>query len=281
MGGAGMIMLLSSFATSLAGFELPFNMTPVEERAALWAYYQGLFPTLEKREYINGVYAIDENLRQQWLEHNEFPPYEFALEEGKILFETPFANGHSYADCFDNGGIAIRQTYPRFDVETGEVMTLERAINRCRRTNDEKPYGWKKGKLAAISAYLAYTSRGKAMAIELPDEAAALAAYERGRAFFYSKRGRLNFACADCHVRAVGKHLRDQPLAPIVGLVNHYPVYGLQWGELGTLHRRFSGCMHQIGAKPLKAQSRAFRELEYYLSFLSNDLPVNGPGIYR
>ena len=45
----------------------------------------------------------------------DFPPYEFAVDEGEALFATPFANGKSYADCFANGGDGIRQNYPYFD----------------------------------------------------------------------------------------------------------------------------------------------------------------------
>ena len=45
----------------------------------------------------------------------QFPPYHFALDNGKELFAEPFANGHTYADCFANKGIGIRQDYPMFE----------------------------------------------------------------------------------------------------------------------------------------------------------------------
>ena len=56
------------------------------------------------------------------LDLEDFPPYEFDLEEGEALFNTPFADGGSYADCFENGGIAIRQNYPKWDREN-EIPT--------------------------------------------------------------------------------------------------------------------------------------------------------------
>jgi len=113
---------------------------PEEDREAFRNYYQSRFPEVALAEYINGIYALDEDARKQWMEIEEFPPYEFAIEEGEILFGTNFANGQGYADCFENAGIGIRQNYPQFDLEHGEVITLELAINQCRERNSEAPY---------------------------------------------------------------------------------------------------------------------------------------------
>ena len=54
--------------------------------------------------------------------------------------------------------------------------------------------------MADISAYMAYTSRGNKINVQIPDDPKALEAYERGKKHFYAKRGQLNMACADCHV---------------------------------------------------------------------------------
>ncbi|MGD2033391.1 MAG: sulfur oxidation c-type cytochrome SoxA, partial [Gammaproteobacteria bacterium] len=133
--------------------------TPEEDRAAFTEYFKKRFPDVAVEDYVNGVYSIDKPAYEQWLQIEEFPPYELALEEGKELFETPFANGKTYADCFPNGGMGIRQNYPYFDIETGQVKTLEQEINECRVKNGEDPLPYKKGKIASISAYMAYTSR--------------------------------------------------------------------------------------------------------------------------
>jgi sulfur-oxidizing protein SoxA len=115
----------------------------------------------------------------------------------------------------------------------------------------------------------------------MPTSDPARAAYESGKANFYLKRGQLNLSCADCHVTAAGKHLREQTLAPLLGAVNHYPVYGLNWGALGTLHQRFVGCFEQVKAESDYLQSTIFKELEYFLAIMSNGLPMTGPGIHR
>ena len=124
--------------------------TPEEDRKAYQAYFEKRFPDTPFADYINGVYSIDKESRAQWEEIEEFPPYELALEEGETLFNTPFANGKTYGDCFPNGGIGIRQNYPYFDTKSGQVKTLEQEINECRTANGEKPYKWKRGKLAAV-----------------------------------------------------------------------------------------------------------------------------------
>jgi len=254
---------------------------PEEDRIAFQNYYLTKFPDVEKDDFVNGVYAVDKVARDQWEVLEEFPPYELALDQGETVFNTPFANGKTYADCFDNGGIAIKQNYPYFDTERGEVVTLELAINECREANGEKPFKYKRGDIAALGAYMAYTSRGQKINVVIPDDPRALAAYEMGKKFYYTKRGQLNFSCSDCHVGGSGGAIRTETLSPALGHVSHWPVYRLKWGAVGTLHRRFGGCNGQVRAKPFPAQSEEYRNLEYFLTYMSNGLTYNGPGVRR
>lgn len=251
--------------------------SPEEDRKAAVEYFKQRFPDVPFKEFVNGQYALDEDRRSQWESLQDFPPYEFAVAEGKEMFETPFANGKTYASCFDNGGIGIRQNYPYFDMEKKEVITLELAINRCREANGEKPLRYKKGDIASISAYMASTSEGKEFDIKVPDEPAAMAAYKDGKEFYYSRRGQLNFSCASCHVQNPGNWIRADLLSPALGQPSNFPVHRSKWGELGTLHRRFAGCNNNVRAEPLPPQSLEYRNLEYFLTYMSNGLPVVGP----
>ena len=251
--------------------------TPEEDRLAFVDYFTKRFPDVAVDDYVNGVYAIDKPAYEQWVEIEEFPPYELALGEGKDLFETPFANGKTYADCFANGGMGIRQNYPYFDTETNQVKTLEQEINECRVKNGEDPLPYKKGAMASLSAYMAYTSRGNKFDVKIPNDK-ALAAYENGKEFYYAKRGQLNFSCADCHVSNSGMMIRADKLSPALGHPTHFPVYRSKWNDMGTLHRRFDGCNKQVRANPLPAQGEEYRNLEYFLTYMSNGMEVNGPG---
>jgi sulfur-oxidizing protein SoxA len=217
-------------------------------------------------------------MRRQWQEIEQFPPYEFSLEKGKELFATPFANGKTYADCFPNQGVGIRQNYPYFDASEGKVVTLEWALNRCRGANGESALPYVGDAMAALTAYMAFTSRGKPFAIEIPDDPRALEAYQNGKRYFYTRRGQLNFSCATCHVQYPGEHMRAEILAPALGILNAMPIYRSEWGGMGTISRRFTTCNSQIRGLPLEPQSEEYRDLEYYLSYLANGLPISGPG---
>jgi sulfur-oxidizing protein SoxA len=251
---------------------------PLQDQQQFRQTYQKLFPQLALKDYANGVYAIDEIARGSWQAIEEFPPYEAAIEQGEALFKMPFKNGRHYADCFANKGIGIANQYPQWQKQQGEVITLEKALNDCRIANREPPLSYQRGDIANLLAYMAFTSRGKPIETIIPqDDPRALIAYEQGKEFFNRRQGKLNFSCATCHVENAGKLLRSEMLSPSLGHPASWPTYRLKWGEMGTLHRRFSNCFAQLKIPPLPAQSKEFRNLEYYLSFMSNGVPISGP----
>ncbi len=271
--------ILTIAATTLALSLTPLVATqasPAEDLEALQGYFKKKFTDVALDDYKNGVYAIDAASREQWEEMEEFPPYELAIDDGEILWGKKFANGKSYADCFGDVG-AIRGKYPHYDEANDDVVTLEGALNKCRVDNGEKPFKWKKGKLAKLSAYVAYQGRGGKVDVKVSGEKAE-AWYNTGKNFFYAKRGQLNMACADCHVYYAGQNIRADKLSPTLGHTTHFPVYRSKWGNLGTLHRRYAGCNKQVRAKPFKAQSKQYRALEYFHAYMSNGLELNGPG---
>jgi len=262
----------------LGGFTLSAQATPKEDLEKFRSYFKKRFPDTPFNDYINGVYSIDSASREQWEMIEEFPPYELNIDKGMAMFNTPFENGKTYASCFENGGIGIAHNYPFFDTKSGQVITLEGSINACRKANGEKPLKWKKSPMADISAFMHYTSRGKTINIQVPNDPGALAAYQRGKNHFYGKRGQMNMSCADCHVYNAGNKIRADLLSPALGHTSHFPVYRSKWGGLGTIHRRYGGCNKQVRAKPLKAQSDEYKALEYFHSYMSNGLEANGPG---
>lgn len=254
------------------------QVNPPAEQKAFQNYFRQQFPNVPPDDFVNGPYSMDKGMRKQWEDIMQFPPYDFALDEGKKLFNTPFKNGKTYADCFPNKGIGIRQDYPYFDSKTGKVVTLSVAVNACREANGEKPLNWQKGPLTSILAYMAETSRGKRFDIKIPKDPRALAAYEDGERYFYARKGQLNFSCASCHVQSAGKRLRGDVLAPALGILASFPIYRSEWGSMGTIERRFTSCDSQTRAVPLKPTDPTYRNLEYFLSYMSNGLPIAGPG---
>jgi sulfur-oxidizing protein SoxA len=230
-------------------------------------------------EFANGVYAIDEDARAQWREIEEFPPYEFALEAGEDAWKRGPGGATSYTACFEGEPAEIRPRYPMFNSALGRVETLETAINRCRREQGAGELAYDSEEMIALTAYLAYISRGRPLRISVPqEEPRAEAAYEAGKRFYYSKRGQLNFSCYDCHVISAGQNVRADRLSPSLGHPTHFPVYRSKLGKVISLHQRFYGCVRDVRAKPFELQSEEFRNLEYFLSYMSNELEVNGPG---
>lgn len=251
---------------------------PEQERQAWRRYFSERFPDVPIDDFVNGPYSVDAQMRSQWESIMEFPPFEFAVGDGEELFHQVFANGKGYADCFPNGGIGVRQNYPQFDAQSGQVVTLEMAVNQCRERNGEEPYAWMSPEITAISAYMSSTSQGQRFDIRIPDDPRALAAWEEGKQYWYTRRGQLGFACASCHLAIGGQRLRAERLAPALGIVAAFPIYRSKWGSMGTMSRRFQTCENNVGAKPAAAQSDAYRNLEYFLTYMSNELPVAGPG---
>jgi sulfur-oxidizing protein SoxA len=252
---------------------------PAADRAAFEAYYRDRFPDVPFSEFANGIYAIDDDARSQWVDIEAFPPYEFAIEAGETEWQAELVNGKSYADCFDIPVDDIRPQYPQYDAERGEVVTLDVAVNDCRLALGVAALDYGSEAIINLTAYLAYEARGKVVATRVPeDDPGALAAYEAGKRFYYTKRGQLNFACYDCHVLSVGQYVRADRLGPSLGHPTHFPVYRSKLGGMITLQQRFYGCVRDVRAKPFDLQSTEFRNLEYFLSYMSNGLEFNGPG---
>jgi len=268
-------LIIASALIALPGFSAHAN--PADDKEKFQTFFTKKFPHIELNEFANGVYALDPESRAQWKSIEEFPPYEFAIEEGEALYKKPFITGRTYADCLPNGGIGLAHNYPRFDARENKVITLAQEINTCRRRNREEPLAWGEGELALILTYLVNTSRGEKIDITIQSNAATKA-YEKGKKLYYTRTGQLNIACAHCHIDYSGKRIRADVLSPALGQTSHFPVYRARWGEVGTLHRRFAECTQLSRAKAYPLQSEAYNNLEYFLSYMSNGIELNGPG---
>jgi len=257
---------------------LPAFAGPKEDLAAFRGFYEKLLPQVELQAHKDGSYALDEALREQWLEMEDFPPYEIAVDDGAELYQQGFPNGKGYSDCLGEGAPAVKNQYPYFDAASGTVVTLEQVLNACRVENQLEPLDYQGEEIAALMSYIAMESRGQVSHVTIPDDPRALAAYEEGKRFFYERRGQLNFACSSCHLQSAGKMLRAERLSAALGHTTHWPVYRGKWERVGLLHERFQECNEQVRAEPLAAQSETYRNLEYFLTYMSNGMELNGPG---
>ena len=264
-------------ALACASLISPLSAGPEEDLRLYQDYFKKRFPDIELREFADGVYALSAPLRENWEAIEEFPPYEPFIERGETMWNTPFANGKSYAGCFPEGP-GSRHLYPQWDKAQGQVVTLALAINQCREANGEKPLKYMKGPIADLLAYMGYESRGQLTNVIVPaDDPRAQDAYNQGKEYYFTRRGQLNFSCDQCHFGNAGMNLRSNVLSTAVGQTTGWPVYRSRWGTAGTLHWRYIGCNIQVRAKPLPAQGEAYRNLEYFHTHMSNGMELNGP----
>lgn len=254
---------------------------PDEDKDSLQRYFNERFPARPLEDFANGALAFETVTPAEQKIPDATPPLQTQLDEGRKLFETPFANGKTYGNCFRNAGYNIASDYPYFDVVSAQVKTLETEINECRKKNGEAPLPYDQAALAKISAFMYSTSRGNRINVIVPDDTRAVEAFNNGKRFFFSRRGQQNMSCAHCHLDNMGKKLRTTTLAPILGLTARAPLLRAKWDGLGILHRSFAECTTRAGAKPFALQGEEYRNLEFYLNYVSNSLPLQGPSIAK
>ena len=249
------------------------HASPEQDKQDLIKYFTSKYPNVKIDDYVYGALAFDPDSKAQYDAIMEFPPFDSQIDAGRKMWETPFKNGKTYADCMPNGGKMIAGNYPMFDEAKGKVVTLEDVVNDCRVANGEAPFKLSDPKtIGTLSAYMRTLSDGMIMNIKVQGPKAT-AAYEAGRKTFFRRTGQLNFACATCHIQNAGNRLRSELLSPVVGQAVHWPVF--RGGDnLVLLQQRYEGCFKSVRAVSAPQGSATLNNLEYFHSALSNGMPM-------
>lgn len=215
----------------------------------------------------------------QALQLDDFENPAFASVENAIAeFEkVDGAAGKSCADCHSIEDFkGLRVGLPRWNEKLGKPETLEMIINRSRTEHMQaEPWKWEAPEMLAMTAYIGLQSRGQAVDVQTDGPMAEWA--KKGEELYYTKVGQLNMSCSQCHEDNYGNMIRADHLSQ--GQINGFPVYRLKWGGLGSIHRRFSGCMKNIRAEPYKRGSDEFIALELYVASRGEGLSVEVPSV--
>lgn len=172
----------------------------------------------------------------------------------------------------------VAARYPAYDQTVGQLVNLERRINLCRVNHQQlDALEYESTTLLSLTAYVASLSRGSALAVDV--RGPAQPQFERGRAYFFSRRGQLNLACNQCHDDNWGRRLRGDLISQ--GHGNAFPAYRFEWQTLGSLHRRIRDCDIGVRAQPHASGSQIYTALELYLAWRARGLEVETPGIRR
>ena len=200
---------------------------------------------------------------------------------GKIWSEPAGKKNRSCASCHQDASTSMRGVaarYPRIDAASGRLLNLEGRINACRVGHQgAEPFRYESEELLAITAYVARQSRGERIAVSI--DGPARAHFEAGQAAYHLRRGQMNLSCSHCHDAQWGKRLLSETISQ--GQPNAYPAYRLEWQILGSLERRLRACLSGIHAEMLPYGSPEYLDLELYLAWRAQGLPIETPGVRR
>jgi sulfur-oxidizing protein SoxA len=203
-----------------------------------------------------------------------------AVDQAMAQFSTPDGKeGKSCASCHEGGPeefAGLRAHLPRWNADTNKPETLENIINECRTERmGAEPWKWEAKEMVNMTALVGLQSRG--VAVDVQTDGPMEQWYEKGKELYYTRVGQLDMACSNCHEDNWGKMIRADHLSQ--GQTNGFPVYRLKWAGLGSIHRRFKGCMENIRAEPYKRGSDEFIALELYVASRGEGLGVETPAV--
>lgn len=200
--------------------------------------------------------------------------------DGEALWTAKAGSAEkSCADCHQDAaasmkGVAAR--YPAFSAEHSRPLDLQGRINACRETKQQAaPFAPESKELLALSAYVGRQSRD--MPIAPPDDPRLAPFRARGEALYKQRLGQLNFSCANCHDDNAGQKLASAVIPQ--GHPTGYPLYRLEWQSLGSLQRRFRGCLVGVRAEPYAYAAPEYVELELFLMSRAKGMPVETPAV--
>ncbi len=226
---------------------------------------------ITKDQFIHGIYAFDKESQKE--KNNQLVSFPFApnIQNGQYLYKRYIQQCIPYPTVFGD--------YPKFNKKTNQIITLSNAIMQCAKKQhlDIGDNGWNyySGKTADVEAYISSIS-AKAknkIDIKIPTKE-AFNAYQNGKKEYYSKRGLLNISCASCHIQGAGKKFNNQFLSPLLGQINHFPVYKTSKQDIFTLEYSISQCSYKQGETPHKPDGKWMANIIYFMSYSSNTTPI-------
>jgi L-cysteine S-thiosulfotransferase len=225
--------------------------------------------------------------------------YEFRAPETQSLQDDDFENpafiwvdkgqdlwsavdgkaGKSCSSCHGDAAESMKTVgaqFPKWSEKRGKPINLEQQINECRTERMQaEPWKWESEQLLAMTSFTSSKSRGQPVNVQIDGKMAPF--FEKGKELYYTRVGQLDMACSNCHEDNYGNHIRSDNLSQ--GHTNGFPTFRLKWQKVGSTHRRFKGCMKNIRATPYKVGSDEFVNLELYIGYRGQGLPVEAPAV--
>jgi len=211
-------------------------------------------------------------------------PAMWAVEDNApALWTSAGPAGAACATCHRDPKQAFKTwaaAMPRWEPRLDKVLGVEEFVARHAKATTGHLWPMEQEENTALAVYLRFLANGSLIAVE-GGSAPAKAAYRRGEALARRKAGQLNFACVDCHGadRGAGKWIRGQWLAPLRGMLDHFPTWRTSLQTTWDVRKRFEWCQVAVWANELPPDAKEYGDLELYLTAQSNGLKLNVPGI--
>lgn len=203
------------------------------------------------------------------------------VDKGNALFHASESTAPACASCHETkktslDGIAAH--YPKVDAASGKLVNLEARINLCRERQQGLPaLPYESDALLGLTAYITSLARAEPVSVDINGPAAPY--YQKGKDYFFLRKGQFNLACSQCHNEHWGQKLRGDTISQGHGTA--FPAYRLEWQDFGSLQRRLRDCDSGIRAQPLDYGSETYMAVELYLAKRAEGLPIESPGVRR
>lgn len=212
-----------------------------------------------------------------------FNPADINRDTGLELFRAPGPNGKSCASCHGDDGkdlIGAATHYPKVISREEGVRNMELQINICRTERmDAKPYEGSAPPFTEMRDMLVFiNSLSNGMPINVKTDGIAHEFWEKGKQYFWTRRGQRNLSCGNCHVMNGNRRLGPVRLHISRDQATKFPVYTLATETVETLQFRYQTCSWDVRAKALDINSSTLLSLELYHTSLSNGMPFRVPG---
>ena len=227
----------------------------------------------------SGYYYTSKELQALQMSGEENPGHKY-VKEGRLLWnKTVGEKNKSCAKCHGTPSLSMAEAgarYPIYYARLKRLINLEQRINLCRTEfQGSQRLDYESDELLALTAFVRAQAKFKPVRVKVDGYARDF--FEKGKAFYYQRRGQLDMSCAHCHETNYGKQLRSTLLSQ--GQANGFPAFRVAWQKLGSLHRRFQGCNKLVRAKPFSLGADAYVNLELYLYWRGNGLEVETPAV--
>jgi L-cysteine S-thiosulfotransferase len=192
------------------------------------------------------------------------------VDQGRELFTRDCTACHAKVE-------SLATRLPKL-ADSGRVINLESQINQCQTQRVKRPaYEIESQPLLALAAYVAFSARGVPYVV-LPNVTES-DAWKRGRLEYTRVQGKLDFSCSTCHDALYGKRIRTQLISQ--GHSVGFPAYRVEWQTLGSLNRRLRACFFGMETVVPAASDPILADLELYLAWRAEGLPIEAPAVRR